>query len=344
MRTHETRAAAGGQARRRLVDSGRAPSRSFPTVGTHRMWRPAGCYDVKLMPRLRRKATPNRGGATDGAVLRAIGNLVQWGFEKNLVPSAQSIESVGLLRLAGVMTTAHLHGTTVRDCAQGPCKKAAVCKAIGELLPACPNPLADPIRALAQAAFDGAKRMRQVSKEFEQRSAQAQRELDDELIKVARATEVEYERASQQLRERGLAPLPPRKTPGPWGHLDAPHAHELLSEAPAAAAAKIHEAAQSLLEMEEAISATLPHPADRGPRTGGRSLDTPMACATWHLHRGGFAPREVADLLSEPGDDAHRVKRVRDRLRRLEQHVRRTGRIPWTVFAGEPFSEQVRMR
>jgi hypothetical protein len=98
-----------------------------------------------------------------------------------------------------------------------------------------------------------------------------------------------------------------------------------------------------LVRFDLAIRNTLTNPVDRGPRTGGRPLDAPLACATWHLHRGGFTAREITDLIVEAGDDADRIKRVHDRLHRLRAHVKRTKSIPWTVFGSESMEAQVRL-
>ena len=297
---------------------------------------------------MRRKGPPKLGGADTDQVLRAVANLVRWAMANGVRRAAYRKTfdpgSTDPVRVASVIASFHLHGAMMGACSEEPCRKAAVCKALWELLPGCPSPMTDPIRASAQAIFDAAGALKQVSSEIAPRLREAQQELDEELTRMARVSREERRWASRQLRRKGLPPLPPRKRKGPWGHLDAPHTHELLCVAPHAAAAEIQFLTHRLLLLDQALRATLSHPADQGPRTGGRPMDAPILCATWQLHAGGFKPLEVADLLAEPGDEADRIKRLRDRIRRLRQYVKRHRSIPWTVFSGESLVAQVRAR
>jgi hypothetical protein len=291
-------------------------------------------------PRVRAKSAPKLGG-TDAnfVILGAIKSLVRWATANRVENSSLGWGSIDPLMAANAMTGAHVHGTPGCNCQEPRCKKAAVCKALGELLAGYEVPLAAPIRALAQSVFDMASALKRVSAEIEPRLLKAGLELDEELRKGSVELRAARRRATWQLRRKGLPPLPrPKKgQPGPF---DVPHAHKLLCLAPHAAAGELRAFADRLIRFDLAIRDTLTNPVDRGPRTGGRPLDAPLACATWHLHRGGFTAREIAHLIVEAGDETDRIKRVHGRLRRLRAHVKKTGNIPWTVFASESLEAQ----
>ena len=184
---------------------------------------------------------------------RCLGNLAREAGTWSLPSTRQGRYPPAARRLAGslqgpasrrwlaprnAMTGAHAHGTPGCNCHEPQCKKAAVCRALGELLAGYEVPLGGPIRALAQGVFDLASALKRVSAEIEPRLLDAGLRLDEELTNRSGELRAARSRTNRQLRRRGLPPLPRRKK-GQSGLFDVPHAHELLCLAPHAAAGEL---------------------------------------------------------------------------------------------------------